>query len=61
MLRSLMMGLIREAGVTLVHAHNLHHFCPVPALVLEAIRRGTGLRVFDTFYETCPTCCATAR
>ena len=53
-LRGLVMGLMHEAGIGIVHAHNLHHFWPVPALVLEELRREAGLRVFHTFHETWP-------
>ena len=46
--------ILTTRGVTALHAHNLHHFSPGPALALDEMRSRHGLRLFHTFHETWP-------
>jgi glycosyltransferase involved in cell wall biosynthesis len=43
-----------EHPVDVVHAHDLHHFAPEPALVLDELRRRFGFSLHHTFHETWP-------
>jgi glycosyltransferase involved in cell wall biosynthesis len=45
---------VAARGLQVVHGHNLHHFFAAPALALEALRQGAGLRLHHTFHETWP-------
>jgi glycosyltransferase involved in cell wall biosynthesis len=43
-----------DRDVDIVHGHNLHHFAPEPALVLDDLRHELGFRLHHTFHETWP-------
>jgi glycosyltransferase involved in cell wall biosynthesis len=47
-------ALIAEHHLDVIHGHNLHHFAPEPALVLEELRTQLGFRIHHTFHETWP-------
>jgi glycosyltransferase involved in cell wall biosynthesis len=47
-------GAIANRDLEVVHGHNLHHFAPEPALVLDELRQELGLRLHHTFHETWP-------
>lgn len=47
-------AVLEQRGVDVVHAHNLHHFSPDPALALDALRRTMGFRLHHTFHEAWP-------
>ena len=53
-LESLLAGLLVEGGFRVVHGHNLHHFAPEPALVLDRLRDRLPFRLYHTFHETWP-------
>jgi glycosyltransferase involved in cell wall biosynthesis len=46
--------LLVELRPDVVHAHNLHHFDPAPALAIDALAQRHGWRVHHTFHETWP-------
>jgi glycosyltransferase involved in cell wall biosynthesis len=45
---------LADRHVDIVHAHQLHHFAPQPALVLDGLRRRLDFRLHHTFHETWP-------
>lgn len=45
---------LAERSVRLVHAHNLHHFTPVPAAALARLRRPLDLRLLHTYHGVWP-------
>jgi glycosyltransferase involved in cell wall biosynthesis len=47
-------GILARRRIRLVHAHQLHHFAPQPALVLDQLRHRLGFRLHHTFHETWP-------
>jgi glycosyltransferase involved in cell wall biosynthesis len=53
-LRRTLGRLLRERDVEVVHAHDLHHFTPEPALVLTQLREELGFALHHTFHETWP-------
>lgn len=53
-LRTTLGDVISQRHCEIVHGHNLHHFTPVPALVLDELREHLGFRLFHTFHETWP-------
>jgi len=40
-----------QRGIKVVHGHNLHHFTPVPAMVLTRLQNEMGLRVHHTYHS----------
>ena len=52
-LRRTLRALLAERRIDVVHAHDLHHFTPEPALVLTELRRELGFS-HHTFHETWP-------
>lgn len=53
-LRRTLRALLAERRIDVVHAHDLHHFTPEPALVLTELRRELGFSLHHTFHETWP-------
>ncbi len=53
-LRRELRSMIADRRVEVVHGHNLHHFRPEPALVLDELRVSVGIKVHHTFHETWP-------
>jgi glycosyltransferase involved in cell wall biosynthesis len=51
-LEEFFVGILSSADV--VHGHNLHHFFPQPAHVLDRLRHRVGFRLHHTFHETWP-------
>ena len=47
-------SVIRRLRPHVVHGHNLHHFHPAPAHVLDGLRRELGFVLHHTFHETWP-------
>jgi glycosyltransferase involved in cell wall biosynthesis len=53
-LRETLGAVLTERRIEVVHAHDLHHFTPEPALVLTELRRKLGFSLHHTFHETWP-------
>lgn len=53
-LREFLGAVLRDRGVQIVHAHDLHHFTPEPAIVLSELRESVGFRLHHSFHETWP-------
>jgi glycosyltransferase involved in cell wall biosynthesis len=53
-LRVTLCAVLAERGIEVVHAHDLHHFTPEPALVLTELRGELGFSLHHTFHETWP-------
>jgi len=47
-------GWIRRLQPDVVHGHNLHHFRPDPAIVLDTLRTELAFSLHHTFHETWP-------
>lgn len=47
-------GILAAWSPDVVHGHNLHHFAPEPALVLDELRHRLGFALHHTFHETWP-------
>ena len=45
---------IVKRELQVVHGHNLHHFFPEPAIVLDRLRHQLDFRLHHTFHETWP-------
>lgn len=45
---------LRRLSPDVVHGHNLHHFHPEPAQLLEGLRDELGFTIAHTFHETWP-------
>ncbi len=46
--------ILRRLRPQIVHGHNLHHFHPEPARVLDELRHELGFELHHTFHETWP-------
>jgi glycosyltransferase involved in cell wall biosynthesis len=53
-LRAFLRDIVSTRKLDLVHGHNLHHFRPEPAIVLDDLHRELGFRIHHTFHETWP-------
>lgn len=53
-LRRFLSTVIAERQIGIVHGHDLHHFTPEPALVLNDLRAQLGFRLHHSFHETWP-------
>jgi glycosyltransferase involved in cell wall biosynthesis len=53
-LRATLGRLFSQLKVDVIHGHNLHHFAPEPALVLDALRHELHFALHHTFHETWP-------
>ena len=53
-LRRFLSAVISERQVGVIHGHDLHHFTPEPALVLNDLRAQFGFRLHHSFHETWP-------
>lgn len=53
-LRRTLRDLLANHRIEIVHAHDLHHFTPEPALVLTELRQEFGFSLHHTFHETWP-------
>jgi glycosyltransferase involved in cell wall biosynthesis len=40
-----------QRGIKIVHGHNLHHFTPVPAMAINALRHSMGLQAHHTYHS----------
>lgn len=52
--RQFFRSVLEQAGVDVVHAHDLHHFTAAPALALDELRHELGFGLHHTFHETWP-------
>jgi|SRR5579864_1351812 len=46
--------LIEDMQPEVVHAHNVHHFSPGPAIALDTLSQRYGFKLHHTFHETWP-------
>ncbi len=53
-LRHMLTDVICERRLEVIHGHNLHHFAPEPALILDQLRPFLRFRLHHTFHETWP-------
>jgi len=53
-LRVTLGAMLADRDVEIVHAHDLHHFTPEPAIVLTELRESLGFALHHTFHETWP-------
>lgn len=53
-LQSMISEITVARNISIIHGHNLHHFSPAPALVIERIRRQSAIAVHHTYHETWP-------
>jgi glycosyltransferase involved in cell wall biosynthesis len=44
-------AVLQERHISVLHAHNLHHFTPVPALALNLLQSDMGLRLHHTYHS----------
>lgn len=42
---------LEQRNIRVVHAHNLHHFTPIPALALDRLRKSMGLQLHHTYHS----------
>jgi glycosyltransferase involved in cell wall biosynthesis len=53
-LREMFASVLGERAVSVVHAHDLHHFTPEPALALTELRARLRFALHHSFHETWP-------